>query len=283
MNSADGRLKEIAAQSNQAAQTTWNEQPVGSQRSKSPVGTPEFFREVRAYRYGYETPWIPDVFRFAELRDKRVLEIGVGLGIDASEMIRSGAIYTGLDVTRRHIELAGMNIEQQFGREAIGSRATFVEGDLLETRLPGAYDRMYSFGVLHHIEHEAQYLARMRELLVPGGQISIAVYSSVSVFNAYLVATWLLRNKGKNTLHEWTSHVTEGSPLDKPVTIKIRTRKPLERMIRDAGFRITSYDKRGFVQNYIPLLGKRLAPNGPVLRACGRILGWYHCFFAEAR
>jgi hypothetical protein len=79
-------------------------------------------------------------------------------------------------------------------------------------------------------------------------------------------------------LDDWRSQIAEHSEPGNPVTIKIRSRRETQQALERAGFDVTRYEKRGFVQNYIPVIGKRLNPSGAVLTACARALGWYHCF-----
>ena len=86
-------MKETSKLSNAASQATWEVRAVGGHRSKQNKGEKQYFHEMKSYRYGYETPFIKDIFNFNNLKDKRVLEIGVGNGIDAMSMIENGAIY----------------------------------------------------------------------------------------------------------------------------------------------------------------------------------------------
>jgi 2-polyprenyl-3-methyl-5-hydroxy-6-metoxy-1,4-benzoquinol methylase len=210
-------ISEEQERSNQRARRTWESKAVGSQRARSPSGTTAYFDEIRRYRFGYETPFIPDFFGFSSLGGKRVLEIGVGNGIDAFEMIRGGAIYTGLDITRNHLDLTRVLLASAKVDEVPGRVEALIEGDLLRTTLPGSYDVVYSFGVLHHIAHEDAYLRRIHGLLKPGGELRMAVYSRFSFFNAWLLMTWLLRNRTRNRFVDWQSHLAEHSPLGDPV------------------------------------------------------------------
>ncbi len=251
----------------------WSRVPVGSFRSRAVAGSAQYFSDLCAYRYGYETPFIPRVFAFGRMANRRVLEIGVGNGVDAVEMARRGAIYTGIDVTPRHLELTAAH----FALAGLPA-PTLVCGDLLTVPMSGPFDFVYSFGVMHHIPPEADYLLRVRELLAPGGRLLLGVYSRYSFFNAYLCATWLIRYRARSALDDWRSHVAEGSPLGDPVTIRIRSRREVERLLRGCGFTVQRYLKRGFVQRYLPLLGRYLQPDGAVLNACGAALGWYHLF-----
>lgn len=258
--------------SNQAARDTWENKAVGSQRSSAKPCTPEYFDDIRAYRYGYETPWLPRVMKLHEVKGRDVLEIGVGHGIDAAEMVKHGANYTGIDITRNHLDLAKRNLSNN------GLTGEFIEGDLLETGLPRKFDVIYSFGVMHHIAHEDAYLRHIRSLLKPGGELRIAVYSKFSFFNIYLVVMHALRARHME-LDDWRSMYAEGSEPGNPVTIKIRSRREVEKLLLETGWAVESYTKRGFVQNYIPVLGKRLLkPDGITLNALGSVLGWYHCF-----
>jgi 2-polyprenyl-3-methyl-5-hydroxy-6-metoxy-1,4-benzoquinol methylase len=258
--------------SNERAKLTWEVRPVGGQRSDAPRGSLEWFRQIRAYRYGYETPFIPRLFDFDGLQGKRVLEIGVGLGIDAVEMASRGAIYTGLDITRNHLELTRRNFELNLP----DYQPRLIEGDLLETDLQERFDVVYSFGVLHHIQHESDYLRRIHELLSDTGTLRIALYSKFSFFNAWMIATWLGRQFGRTSLADWQSHVAEHSELGKPVTIRIRSKNEIRQLLEESQFRVERYAKRGFVKNYLPLVGQSLAADGPVLNALGSMLGWYH-------
>lgn len=98
----------------------WNNRPCNLRHSQSPVGTKEYFDEVEARRYRNE----PHNYTFPEFerwRGKRVLEIGCGIGTDAVNFARHGAIYTGVDLSGESIALA----KQRF--EVFGLTGTFIE------------------------------------------------------------------------------------------------------------------------------------------------------------
>ena len=95
--------------------------------------------------------------------------------------------------------------------------------------------------------------------------------------------TWVFKNRFKNTLTEWRSHLAEGSPLDDPVVIKIRSKEQIKKLLDEVGFEIVVYKKKGFVQGYIPFVGKFLSPNGYVLNFFASFLGWYHCFTCRVK
>jgi SAM-dependent methyltransferase len=265
-------------ESAEAAVSLWTAQPVGGQRSKASPGTAHYFQDVEAYRYGYETPWIPRLFGFDKLRGKNVLELGVGLGIDGSNIAGHGAKYTGVDITQRHLDLA----EQNFRRKGLSGR--FIHGDLTAIDLPErSFDVIYSFGVLHHIEAEEDVIKAVHRLLKDDGLFMFAVYSKYSFFNAFMWAKWYwsgaFRKCGFNAFQ---AHLAEAAPLHQPVTIKVRSKSEVLGLYSKY-FRMVDYHKRGFVQGYLPGIGKYLGSDGSVLNACGRLLGWYHVVIAKKR
>ena len=269
-----------AAQSNQQARSTWERKAVGGHRATASSGSRAYFDQIRAYRYGYETPFIPRFFDFEGLSGKRVLEIGVGNGIDAVEMLKNGAEYSGIDITLSHLALT-KTYTDFVALEVPGNVEAILEGDLLETSVSGNYDVIYSFGVLHHIAHESLFLKKISSLLSNQGELRIGVYSKYSFFNLWLVVTWLVKNRLKNSLVDWKSHLAEGSDLNEPVVIKIRSKKAVLELLKDSGYEVVRYEKKGFVQGYIPIIGRFLGPDGPVLNGLGSLLGWYHCFVCK--
>ncbi len=175
--------------SNLHAKIKWNEKAVGSQRSNAPKGTEEYFEDIKKYRYGYETPFLPRLL-LQNVQDKEILEIGVGHGIDATEMVKNGGKYTGLDITENHIDLTKKNFELQgLQYERI------ITGDLQTVNLERKFNVIYSFGVLHHISHEEVYLKKLRAILKEDGELRIAVYSKHSFFNYYLKSASYQKNK----------------------------------------------------------------------------------------
>jgi len=265
----------IDNKSNEHAKRRWNNKAVGSQRSSSKKGTKQYFEEIRNYRYGYETPFIPRLL-CSNVKGKSVLELGVGNGIDGSELIKNGAIYSGLDITKNHLELA----EKNFILNNLKYKE-FIEGDLLLLNINEKYDLIYSFGVLHHIGHEDEYLKRVYQLLTQDGQLRVGLYSKYSFFNIYMFVTWVLRNKCKVPFNHWQGHISDGAEFEYPITIKIRSKKEILKLYQSVGFKVKSYYKRGFVQNYIPIFGKNFNPDGVFLNFMGSVLGWYHIITFE--
>ena len=65
----------------------------------------KFFDDYDRFRYSYE-PHIPACLDRLDLRGKRLLEIGIGEGADAEQLIRRGALYNALDLTAEAVKRA---------------------------------------------------------------------------------------------------------------------------------------------------------------------------------
>src|SRR4051794_9752291 len=122
----------------------WNGTPCGSAHADAPEGSPEFFEQVERRRYELE-PFIPAFADFEGARGKRVLEIGVGLGTDFVRFGRGGATLTGIDLTEHAVEL----VRRRLALEGLAGDVRVADAENLPFD-EGSFDRVYSWGVLHH-------------------------------------------------------------------------------------------------------------------------------------
>jgi len=165
----------------------WNTRPCNIRHSTSPIGTKEYFDEVESRRYANE----PHNYTFPEFerwKGLRVLEIGCGIGTDATNFARHGAVYTGVDLSAASIELA----KKRF--EVFGLAGTFVECNAEELDRVFSngekFDLIYSFGVIHHAPNPARVVACLNNLLAPGGEIKCMLYAKDSWKNILINADW---------------------------------------------------------------------------------------------
>jgi SAM-dependent methyltransferase len=149
----------------------WERTPCGSWDATAPEGSPEYFEQIERRRYELE-PFIPDYADFASTRGRRVLEIGVGLGTDHVQFARAGANLAGVDLTDKGVELVARRLEQ----EGLGSDLRVADAE----RLPfedGAFDVVYSWGVLHHTPDTAGSVREAIRVLRPGGRLCVMLYA----------------------------------------------------------------------------------------------------------
>src|SRR5262245_54889397 len=114
------------------------------------------------------------LFNDAIAGDARIVEIGCGTGQMSLYLARADRVVVGADLTRAAL-LLGAAAARRFGLD----RVRFVETDLRQPGLKaGAFDVVYSSGVLHHTPDPRAAFARLARLARPGGMIVLGVYNA---------------------------------------------------------------------------------------------------------
>jgi ubiquinone/menaquinone biosynthesis C-methylase UbiE len=110
-----------------------------------------------------------------QLAGKRVLEIGLGYGTMATELMSKGADYSGLDIAAGPVEMA------QYRAELLGKKADVRQGSILECPFDDeSFDYVVSIGCLHHTGDLKRAIESVYRVLKPGGGATIMVYHSRS-------------------------------------------------------------------------------------------------------
>ncbi len=109
----------------------------------------EFALEVAR---GYEAP--------------RVLDVGGGSARIGELALEQGASrYVDVDLSDSMLELA----RQRLAR--FGDKVILLQGDFLETQIPGSYDVILALGYFDYIENAPAHVERMGRLIAPGGSV----------------------------------------------------------------------------------------------------------------
>ncbi|MFD8004214.1 class I SAM-dependent methyltransferase [Streptomyces mirabilis] len=169
----------------------WNTNPCGEQLVGGPSSDElhhyeEFFDRYDALKYGIESH-IPACLNKLNLTNRQVLEIGLGQGAEAEQLIKRGALWTGVDITETSVQRTRIRMNLR-GLPFQGIHRASV----LDLPFPDdSFDVVFSHGVLHHVPDIEQAQREICRVLKPGGELVVMLYSRWSL--NYLVAIGLVR------------------------------------------------------------------------------------------
>lgn len=121
---------------------------------------------------------------------RRLLEVGIGDGADAEQLIRRGALYSGIDIDPMAVERVAVRMKaRDLAYDALRN------GDVADLPWPSdSFDIVYSHGLLDRIDRLAVAEAELRRVLRPGGQLIVMVRARRSFH--YQVGVRVLRRAG---------------------------------------------------------------------------------------
>ena len=148
-----------------------------------------FFEAYDSYRYSLESHILQHLDEI-EWEGKRVLEIGLGQGADAEQIIRRGGLYSGIDTTQEAVDRtrARLDIRALPYERLIRASVTHLPRDL------GQFDIVYAYGVLHHVPAIAQAQAQIRRHLSDTGRLVVMLYARWSL--NFVLSIGVLRRLG---------------------------------------------------------------------------------------
>ncbi|MEU3977383.1 class I SAM-dependent methyltransferase [Streptomyces bacillaris] len=114
--------------------------------------------------------------RFPVGQRLRILDVGMGRGVQALRLARAGHSVTGLESDSGLLGAARDALSTE--PEGIRERVRLIEGDGRETGvhfLPGSFDVVLCHGVLMYVEEPDPMLAGLARMLAPGGLLSLLV------------------------------------------------------------------------------------------------------------
>lgn len=173
----------------------WESRPCENDRSQSRDRL-KHFMEIEKIRYS-KAPYILRVGNFTAYAGKKVLEIGCGLGTDGVQFAKSGASYTGVDLTKASVLLARENFALR------GLQGIFYQVNAESLPFADqAFDHVYTFGVIHHTPRPEAIVAEIYRILKPGGTTTVMLYNRSSI-NYYLEIMFLRKISRKLLKPGW--------------------------------------------------------------------------------
>ena len=174
-------------------QDFWQRHPCGEDfvggAEKFEADYERFFENYDKFRYTKE-PHILECLKNIDFQGKRTLEIGLGQGADAEQLIRLGADWFGLDLTHESTRRVGVRLnlrKLKFGGITNGSAVEMPFADK-------SFDIVFSHGVLHHIPEITKAQTEIHRVLKPGGELIVMLYAKNSL--NYRLSIALVRRLG---------------------------------------------------------------------------------------
>ncbi len=163
-----------------------------------------FFNAYDSARYQLEAH-IPACLDALALDGSRVLEVGLGQGAESEQLVRRGARWTGLDLTKEAVQRVQLRMQlHNLAYEGIRQGSV--------TAMPfdeDSFDVVFSHGVLHHVPDIEAAEKEIHRVLRPGGRLIVMLYARRSlnyqvsirlVRRGALAAAWPLRHRLKSFL-----------------------------------------------------------------------------------
>jgi ubiquinone/menaquinone biosynthesis C-methylase UbiE len=167
-----------------------------------------FLSSARKYMPWDSAPF-DEVIPFDELRDKDVLEIGVGQGTHAQLLTTCCKSFTGIDLTSSAAEMTARRLK------LFNIPGNILQMDAEEMAFADcSFDFIWSWGVIHHSADTRGVLQEMHRVLRPGGRCAVMVYYKSwwhFYFCGFLRGVFQRQFKKQVSLHRVAQSVTDGA------------------------------------------------------------------------
>jgi SAM-dependent methyltransferase len=140
-------------------------------------------------------PYLFKHIPFNHLKNKTILEIGLGYGTVSQLLAESCASYTGLDIAAGPVSMVNQRLKQNglFGRA--------IQGSILKPMFHAeSFDSIVAIGCLHHTGDLKGAIDSCWKLLRPGGTLIFMVYYAYSYRRFRMAPMTTIRNLGKELL-----------------------------------------------------------------------------------
>ena len=165
----------------------WDNQTCNINHSKKKFLSKEYFKEVRKKRFFVE-PHILDFADFKSFKNKKVLEIGCGIGTDGVEFIKHGANYTGVELSENSLNIFKKRIKI-LKLSHLKSNLILSSAENLKNVPKLNFDLIYSFGVIHHTPNMRKAFNEIYKISNKKTKIKIMLYAKNSYKNYMLDLT----------------------------------------------------------------------------------------------
>ena len=140
-------------------------------------GTVEFFRDLDTYHFE-KLHHLLRLVRFDDWRDRDVLDVGCGAGVEIVRFGRAGARVTGVDAAPSAVALSQANARHH----GVVATLTVADGEALPFA-DASFDYVFAHGVVQYAADDQAVAREVHRVLRPGGTALFQVYNRVSWLN----------------------------------------------------------------------------------------------------
>jgi SAM-dependent methyltransferase len=120
-------------------------------------------------------PYLLPIVRPERMRDKKVLEIGLGYGTLGQQIAQAGADYAGMDLAQHPVDHMNLRLRMH------GLPGRCVQGSALAMPFPDqSFEFLVSIGCMHHTGNLQQCFDETHRVLKPGGVAILMIYNKYS-------------------------------------------------------------------------------------------------------
>jgi ubiquinone/menaquinone biosynthesis C-methylase UbiE len=202
MSSSSADIKQI--------EEFWNSHLCGKQFVNAKFPSKEFFDNYRHFRYT-KTHHLNRYIDWQSAREKDVLEIGLGIGADATRWAAHAGSYTGVDLTPEAVEATKTHLKHM----GLSGKILQANAEALPFQ-DRSFDLVYSHGVLHHTGDIQKTFYEVHRVLKENGRFIVMLYSKASFnywiriqlyFRLKLLFLILKSKTGLRVKGDWALHV----------------------------------------------------------------------------
>lgn len=140
-------------------------------------GSAGFFADLDQYHFE-KLHHLLRLVDFDAWRNRAVLDVGCGAGVEVVRFARGGASAFGVDLSGQAVRLTQANLAQQ------GLRAALAVADGEALPFPDAsFDFVYAHGVVQYAADDHRVVRECHRVLKPGGTALFQVYNRISWLN----------------------------------------------------------------------------------------------------
>lgn len=155
----------------------WNGHIHDLEISQHEPGTPGFFADLDQYHFE-KLHHLLRMVDFAAWRDRAVLDVGCGAGVEVVRFAKAGARTFGVDVADRAVALTKENLAQH------GLSAGLAVADGEQLPFPdNSFDFIFAHGVVQYAASDIRVVEECHRVLRPGGTVLFQGYNRVSWLN----------------------------------------------------------------------------------------------------